>query len=60
MSNLGKKRAAKYLGNVATQPALLEKKMNSTLQFRPSICDLSLSTPLIGFTLLILLNFTHE
>jgi hypothetical protein len=34
--------------------------MNSILQFSPSICDLFLSTPLIGFKLLILFNFTHE
>ena len=27
---------------------------------QPSICDLFLSTPLIGFKLLILFNFTHE
>jgi hypothetical protein len=34
--------------------------MNNTLPFSPSICDLFLSTPLIGFKLLILFNFTHE
>jgi len=56
-SNLMKKRGAKCLGKVATQPALLEKKMNSILRFSPSICDLFLSAPLIGFKLLILKNF---
>jgi hypothetical protein len=55
-----KKRGTKCLGKVATQPALLEKKMNSILQFSPWICDLFLSTPLIGFKLLILFNFTCE
>jgi hypothetical protein len=45
---------------VVTQPALLEKKMNSILRFSPSICDLFLSTPLIGFKLSILVNFTYE
>jgi len=45
---------------VATQPALLEKKMNSILQFSHLICDLFLSTPLIGFKLSILFNFIHE
>jgi hypothetical protein len=59
-SNLVKKRGAKCLGKVATQPASLEKKMNSTLRFSPSICNLFLFTPLIGFKLLILFNFTHE
>jgi hypothetical protein len=55
-----KKRDTKCLGKVATQPTSLEKKMNSILQFSPSICDLFLSTPLIGFKFLILFNFTHE
>jgi hypothetical protein len=55
-----KKRSTKCLGKVTTQPASLEKKMNNTLRFSPSICDLFLSTPLIGFKLLILFNFTHE
>jgi hypothetical protein len=59
-SNLVKKWGVKCLGKVATQPASLEKKMNGTLRFSPSICDLFLSTPLIGFELLILFNFTHE
>ena len=59
-SNVVKKRGAKCLGKVATQPASLEKEMNSILLFSPSICDLFLSTPLIGFKLLILINFTHE
>ena len=44
----------------ATQPASLEKKMNSTLRFSPLIYDLFLSTPLISFKLLIVFNFTHE
>jgi len=44
----------------ATQPPLQEKKMNSILRFSPSICDLFLFTPLIGFKLSILFNFTHE
>jgi len=60
LSNLVKRRGAKCLGKVATQLDSLEKKMNSTLQFSHSICDLFLSTPLIGFKLLILFNFTDE
>ena len=59
-SNLVKKRGAKCFVKVATQPASLEKEMNSILRFSPSICDLFRSTPLIGFKLLILFNFTHE
>jgi hypothetical protein len=55
-----KKQGATCLGTVATQQASLEKKMNSILRFSPSICDLFLSTPLIGFKLLILFKFTHE
>jgi hypothetical protein len=59
-SNLVKKRGAECHGKVATKPASLEKEMNNILRFSPLICDLFLSTPLIGFKLLILFNFTHE
>ena len=40
--------------------SLAGEEMNSTVRFSPSICDLFLYTPLIGFNLLILFNFTHE